>query len=61
MMSTIYDLALARALRPQTAVPAGCKGPACPAFAVCQGRCARETAAPSAPARVRRPPARTLQ
>lgn len=22
------------------AIPHGCKGPACPAFAICQGRCA---------------------
>lgn len=38
-MGTIYDLALSRSLRP-TASPPGCRGAACPAFALCQGRCA---------------------
>jgi len=41
------------ALPPHAAAPAVCKGPACPAFARCQGRCADKRAAvlgvPAAP------------
>jgi len=49
-MGTVVGLAAARlstsfpgeAARTLSAlvVPQGCKGPACPAFALCQGRCA---------------------
>lgn len=39
-MGTILHLDRARPQVPVTAtLPAGCKGPACPAFALCQGRC----------------------
>jgi hypothetical protein len=43
-MGTVLDLALARGLRPRAApaLPAACKGAACPAFAICQGRCAEK-------------------
>lgn len=34
---------------PESAVP-GCKGTACPAFAICQGRCASRRAARQNPA-----------
>ena len=53
-MGAVYEVAIARGVRarrppvpaervgaaPAIAVPAGCKGPACPAFATCQGGCA---------------------
>lgn len=29
-------------------IPPGCRGPACPAFALCQGRCRPEAATPVA-------------
>lgn len=39
-MGTILHLDRARRSAPATATrPTGCKGPACPAFALCQGRC----------------------